>query len=133
MKKVIYAGVFIPASEVNKLESASSEKLAKDIKNPHITLEFGSQATIPDDLMGKEVVIRVVGEGSTGDNQGFEVEVPEELKDLYKGASVPHITFSISEQGKAVNTKDVPFKEIEPFEIVGRVGYYTDKGVVFNG
>ena len=73
----------------------------------------------------------MVGEGSTDDNQGFEIEVPNELKEYYKGAYIPHITMSVSKTGKPVNTKDIDFKKIKPFEVTGKIGYFTDRGTIF--
>lgn len=129
--KVIYAGIFFDEKESSKLISKSSKILDKKINNPHVTLQFGGGECLPKEIIGQKVILRVVGEGSTEDNQGFEIIIPDKLNDFYKGASTPHITISVSQKGKPINTKDVIFNKIESFEIVGKIGYFTNEGVIF--
>jgi hypothetical protein len=63
-------------------------------------------------------------------NSGFQVELPEELKQYYKNQNDPHITVSLGEldgvKGKAVDTGNMNFEAIEnPFKIQGQLGYFV--------
>ena len=135
-----YSGVFFTGDARNKLLSESKEKLDKIIGDLHVTFYFNPprELRFPLDIIGEEVTIDVVGEGNDGKNQGFEVEIPDvkikgkKLQDLYNGAKVPHITLSLSSEGKAVKTAFLDFKPITPFKVTGKLGYWESGKLVIN-
>ena len=43
---------------------------------------------------------------------------------------VPHITISVGNEGKPVNTKKLLFEEIKPIEMAGKYGGFTKWGKV---
>ena len=75
----------------------------------HVTLSYRPSEDIWAELkpyIGKEVEVKVVGYGNDGQNEGLLVEfdgIP------YYGAEKKHITLSIAEGAKAVNTGFLDF------------------------
>lgn len=130
--KPVYTGIFFDERTYNELK-ALAPTLGKSIDYPHLTLEFKPNELLPNDIVGEEVVVLLTGEGNDGSNQGFEVMLTRELKKFYKNPSVPHITTSLDPvTGKAVNTGKLDFRPIQQKAIMGRVGYFTGKGVQFH-
>jgi hypothetical protein len=129
---IVYDGIFFDFNDPS-LEKNGGEYLSKVVKDPHVTFAFKptKDKLIPESLLGQEYSVTVIGLGNDGDNHGYEVELPQDLKRYYFGAPVPHITLSTSDTGKAVNTKDLKFEKINPFTIKGKLGYFTNNGVVF--
>lgn len=129
---VIYSGVFFDKSDPGLKPEKSGEYLEKPVKDPHITFAFRpkSDKLFPVELVGKEVDIKVIGVGNDGKNHGYMVELPPDLEKYYKGAPVPHITLSTSNDGKPVDTKNLDFESITPFSIKGKIGYFTNRGIV---
>ena len=107
-------------------------------KDMHITFKFGETEQYPEELIGKEFNVKIIGYASDGKNSGFQVELPEELKPYYKNQNGPHITVSLGEvdgiKGKAVDTGTLNFEPIEePFEISSKLGYFVyGKGKVMD-
>lgn len=107
-------------------------------KDMHITFKFGETEQYPEELIGKEFNVKIIGYASDGKNSGFQVELPEELKPYYKNQNGPHITVSLGEvdgiKGKAVDTGTLNFEPIEePFEIPSKLGYFVyGKGKVMD-
>mgnify|MGYP007092188125 CR=1 FL=1 len=112
MNNVIYEGFFV----TEKLNS----KLKKDIKDKHITTEFRPEIT-HEHLIGLHAKFEVVGYGINDDNEGYKVRLiscdNKELVDLYRKIDIPHITLSVSETGKPVNTRYLDFHETDSFVI----------------
>lgn len=133
-----YQGLFLSEETQEKLVELQKEKLTDIVKDMHITFKFGSIDEYPQELMGKEFPLKVVGYASDGKNSGFQVELPEELMANYKKKNNPHITVSLGEvdgvKGKAVDTGTLEFEPIEkPVEIQGQLGYFIyGKGKVMN-
>ena len=50
----------------------------------HVTFNYGRLYKFPENIVGKEVEVIIVGYGSDGLNSGFAVEIPEELNKFYK-------------------------------------------------
>ena len=63
----------------------------------HVTFNYGRLYKFPENIVGKEVEVIIVGYGSDGLNSGFAVEILEELNEFYKNKSVAHITVSLGE------------------------------------
>lgn len=83
----------------------------------HVTFNYGRLYKFPENIVGKEVEVIIVGYGSDGLNSGFAVEIPEELNKFYKNKSVAHITVSLGElngiKGKAVDTGKLGFNKLD--------------------
>jgi hypothetical protein len=138
-----YSGVFFDGPFELFLRDKATSSLAKPVEDLHVTFHFNPKEDekLPKGLIGKEVTIKVVGEGNDGKNHGFEVELPNiiienngdkvNLKSLYKNTATPHITMSLAPGGKAVDTKNLEFSKIEPFEVVGKLGYWENGKLVF--
>ena len=102
--KIKYEGFFI--------DERMDGSLDKLIKNQHVTTEFKPLIT-HSELYGEKVFFIVTGYGNDKENEGLSVklygETKEQLKELYKKIPVPHITLSVSEHGKSVNTSRLVF------------------------
>lgn len=125
MSKVIYTGAFIDSKELErKLEEHGIErtKLWRQIRDTHVTFRF-RPADVDESLFGLPVDIRVIGYGVNPQNEGLLVEVTcanETVQKLCDQVEVPHITLSVSEDGKPVNTRYVDFAPVKrPFTIRG--------------
>ncbi|MNV39718.1 hypothetical protein D3C71_1313080 [compost metagenome] len=131
--KPIYTGIFFDEKAYNEMNRQSSTNtLDKRIENPHITLEFKPKSLLPDELIGLEVEVTIIGEGNDGMNHGYEVIVPDALKEHYHGSLAPHITMSIDYVAKPINTGSIDFENRKSFSVFGKVGYFTTEGVIFN-
>lgn len=128
MSQVIYQGIFFNDEAIITM---ANNPLSNVVKNMHITFSFKPTVLFPKEVVGQRFDIKVIGEGCDGQNHGFLVEIPEELKRYYKGSKQPHITVSLADGAKAVNTSNIEFKTIEPFTISGRVGFYTKDKVAY--
>ncbi len=135
--KYIYTGVFFDAAELSEkfAKYVGEETLSNIIKNPHVTFTF-KPSSVDTRLLGKEVGFNVTGYACDGKNQGLSVEVSVihgYLSSEYQTIKHPHITISVSEDGKPVDTGKLCFTPLsEPFEIIGRYGVFTDKGAFFD-
>lgn len=129
--KVIYAGIFFDEETYKKLKAQSlTGILDKSIPNPHVTLEFKPKELLPNEMIGKEVEVTIVGEGNDGMNHGYKVKLTDDVKQYYKGSKIVHITMSINYPAKPADTKDIKFENRSTFNVKGKIGYFTDKGVV---
>jgi hypothetical protein len=132
----IYTGVFFDPSELDDLfaRHIGKAKLSNVIENSHVTFTYKPK-DVRKDLLGKPVRFRVIGYACDGKNQGLQVEVlsiHSSLLSEYDTIKVPHITISVSEDGKPVDTGKLRFEPIPiPFEIVGTYGVFTNDGVLF--
>ncbi len=134
-KKYIFTGAFISATQLDKLtEALQREKLPRSIRFPHVTFAYRPE-TVDESMFGTEILVRAVGYGSDGANEGLKVELftdKSELCALIKQIPLPHITLSVGETGQPVNTRFIHFDEITPFEFIAIFGGYNDhEGPVF--
>lgn len=114
--KIIYTGVFF--KEFKKCE------LSRKIKTPHVTFEYMPKV-VDETLFGKQVTFRVVGYACNKENEGYFVEFvdgPKEIKEQFEKIAVPHITLSVGQGGRPVNTRYLKFQPIKPFEVKGIFG-----------
>lgn len=106
---VIYEGFFVKPNV--ELES----KLEKDIEFKHITTQFKPEKS-HEDLYGIEVNFIATKYGNDGINEGYKVKAlnieNNELLELYNQIPNPHITLSVSKDGKPVNTSKLNFEPI---------------------
>lgn len=121
-----YTGVFFDKALTD------NGKLDKQIAFPHVTHKY-KPAEIDRSLFGQVVIFKVIGYGINAENEGLLVEVAEaseEMKKVLAEIEVPHITLSISANGKAVNTRYLDFKPCTPWYIGGHYGGF-EKGKTF--
>jgi len=125
---VIYFGLFFVPPESDKLFDTSKigSVLDKKIPDPHVTFAFRPtpDKLPPEELWGEKFDVTITGLGNDGNNQGYKVSIPEELKKYYKNDAVPHITLSVSNVGKPVNTRNLSFENIPNFNVQGILGYF---------
>lgn len=143
MEEIYYQGIFLDEDSIKTLIEMQGEKLPKQIKNMHCTFKFKpTEQEIKKfgQLLGKPVILKVVGYYSDGKNSGYEIELTDEQEEVYTNSHVvegknglpqvekttPHVTVSMSENGKAVDTGMLPFEKLEkPFYISGNAGYFV--------
>ena len=129
-----YEGIFFEEDIVNIIHSLEKEKLARVNDEIHCTFKYHpNNNEIFDEIVGQVFEIYLVGYGNDGQNSGFEILLPEELREYYINfdeqnpdvLKVPHITASLAEGAKASNTKNLDFKPLEkPIKLIGRFGYW---------
>ena len=132
MRSIIYYGGFL--DRLAALTEHGIDIPENPVKDIHMTLEyFGSRnrdlSNIPIDDLGFEFFVKVDGIGqyyNDGILQNIALRVDEKsLKenkipdgrtvfDLFKGET-PHITLAVRNGGKAVNSSNCVFEDIEPF------------------
>ena len=125
-------GIFFDDSVKAELIKLQKKGLNENIINMHVTFNYGRLYKFP------EVEVIIVGYGSDALNSGFEVEISEELKKIYKNKSAAHITVSLGEvngiKGKVVDTGKLKFNKLdETVKVMGRIGYFLSRvGVVLD-
>ena len=128
----LYTGWFVQAEELYRImKEKKTNRLEKEIEYPHITLFFRPE-WVDSELFGSKADITVIGYGNDGENEGLLVELKTEEETLQRAfdeLQVPHITVSIGEEAKAVNTRNLKFCTIEPFCLKGVFGGMTPEGV----
>ena len=135
-----YQGIFFDQETQEKLIKLQKKGLSDVVKDMHITFKFGETEQFPEELMDKNITVRIVGYASDGKNSGFQIELPEELQKYYKNENGPHITVSLGEvdgvKGRAVDTGIMDFEPIpveNQVEISGQLGYFIfGKGKIMN-
>lgn len=125
---VLYEGFFV-IDELN-------HTLKKDIEFKHITTEFKPTKT-HEYLYGKEAIFIVTGYGNNNINEGYSVSLiscdNNELIELINNITIPHITLSVSLEGKPVNTAKLDFKPTNSFKIRTRFGGFIGKPIFEGG
>lgn len=133
MRKIEYIGCFFPREAV--LEKAAlhhKDRLYRSIANPHVTFVYQPD-TIPYEAFGTPITVTVVSYGRDEENEAFGVvlgDLPEVLQLLADNIRVPHITISVSQSGKPVNSKYICYEPIEPFTLQGVFGGLDTNGNV---
>lgn len=124
-----YLAYFVSAEELfHKLSGFGTPCLERPITYTHVTFEYLPEE-VDRSLFGDTVQIQVIGYGKNQENEGVKISLHSEnpvLQKMYEDIAVPHITLSVSADGKAVNTSDLEFEPIEPFEITGVFGGFVD-------
>lgn len=130
--KALYCGIFLNSESSEKLINMQNVKLEKIVKNIHCTFKFMPTAEEEKEfssLIGKDICMKIVGYGNDNENSGFSVEIPKELEKIYHGSNQPHITVSLGNNGRAVNTGNLVFRNVEHFNVYGKMGICYDSGV----
>lgn len=121
----IYWGIFLSKSGLRSIcGKMDSPTLEVEVNNPHVT--FGFKTPCPEDILGRNAVVEIVGYACDGKNEAFMVDVPGHLASYYEGADIPHVTISVSEGAKPVDSGKLEFEPINlPEEFVyGKIGYF---------
>ena len=129
-----YEGIFFDEDMVKIIHSLEKEKLAIVNDEIHCTFKYHpSNNEIFNEIVGQVFELYLIGYGNDGQNSGFEILLPEELRKYYINfdeqnpdvLKVSHITASLAEGAKASNTKNLDFKPLEkPIKLIGRFGYW---------
>ena len=113
---IIYEGFFI----INELDS----RLEKDIENKHITTEYRPKKS-HEHLYGERATFAITGYGCDGQNEGYSVTLlscdNEELVNLFNQIPVPHITLSVSREGRPKDTCNLTFEDYRSNTIIKTV------------
>ena len=130
--EIEYTGVFFDRQSIYEIIDSLKigERLSRTVEHPHVTFAYGKQF-VCNEFFGQEAVFDIVGYANDGLNEGFKVELVGGTPFInrgYKGISIPHITLSTSEFGKAVNTRYLDFKTISPIRLSGEYGGVTYSG-----
>lgn len=131
--KVIFYGIFFEQEDIIEI----AEKLFPKARlqylagNPHVTFAFKKEMTEGfKKLLGKEAGVIVSGYGNNGKNEGFAVTLLDNKKEFL--GKIPHITISVADGEKAVNTANLKFQAL-PFKrlvLKGKYGYFGSDGKV---
>lgn len=136
--KVEYQGIFFNKENIEVLRNKMEEtienlglkKLEKDVKDLHITFWYNPKEAFDTKLLGKDYDIKIIGYGQDENNSGFLADIPDELKESYKGAKAVHITMALSKEGNAIDTRDLNFEPIPEFNVKGKLSYVINNQVV---
>ena len=133
---VRFTGLFFANDEVQKLIRLEPIRLVKSPKTFHCT--FGYKPPVEDVIRFNEIVgeyceAQVDGYGHDENNTGYRVVIPYQFREYFRNydkngiLKVPHITMSLSKNGRATNTCYLKFDKLdEPFNISGRFGFFID-------
>jgi hypothetical protein len=105
---------------------------SQQIRSPHVTFVY-APSEIDRSLFGRTIRVRITGYGNDGQNEGLRAELFSDdpaIAEMIARIEVPHITLAISADGKAVNTKYLEFRDVEPILLTGKFGGYTAQGRV---
>lgn len=131
---LIYEGIFFEGKDADLIHALEDKQLENVNDNLHCTFKYRpNNSEIFNEIVGKTFEIYIVGYGNDGMNSGFEVLLPDELKKYYinyeeKEQNIlrtPHITTSLSNGAKAVNTKNLKFNKLKKtVKITGKFGFW---------
>lgn len=131
-----FTGLFFTGEEEQKLIRLEPIRLIRCPRSFHCT--FGYKPSHEDiirfnEIVGETGTVLVDGHGQDEDNTGYRIIIPQEFREYFRNydkngiLKVPHITMSLSDKGRAVNTCYLDFnKLVEPFEISGKFGFFID-------
>lgn len=131
-KFVYLACFFNPPDLFFGLAHVDRVELERPILNPHVTLVYKPKI-IDTTLFGEKILVNVNGYGYNQYNEGLRVSMFAQnpaLQELISKIEIPHITLSVSNGGKAVNTRSLDFSPIVSFDIIGLFGGYTYDGQI---
>lgn len=127
MKKYQYIGAFLNREDLYETQQIKGRKhLDRLIEAPHVTFQYLPEE-VNENLFGESVRLKVTGYGKDEENEGLRVEIiteNPEIQEMAKSIPLPHVTLSISNTGKAVNTRFLEFADVEPFFLEATFGGY---------
>lgn len=132
VKTPIYFGYFVTdetelRAKVDQIGGA--HQLEHPVKNQHVT--FGFHKDIPEGFVKGSFEFKVIGYGNSGKNEGVQVH-PLFDSCGYLNTAPMHITLSLAQGAKPVNTgtiEFIPLDESEQFNISLAAGRYDSDGV----
>lgn len=131
--EIIYTGWFVsPDALYDAVKDFAPNRLEQPAQQPHVTLEFRPQE-INTALLGSPARLTVTGYANDGENEGISVTVEQNqpaLASQLDTLSRPHITLSVSAEGKPVNTARLDFRPVPPRTLTGTFGAFTEEGTV---
>ncbi len=131
--KYKYIGCFLDFDMLHaSIAQLPQKRLFRVIAQPHVTFAYKPE-TVDTSLFGQSLTLTVTGYGNDGENEGLRVQVQtenEKLQAMADAIAVPHITLSVSETGKPVNTAKLNFSPIEAFGLTGVFGGFCFDGSV---
>ena len=144
---VHYIGLFVDKDcleratmNLNRQEGRLGKKA---IDAPHMTIAYKPDPEeVPRELFGKEFTLVVKGYGYDGENEALEValepdpgvdtfdkEAFDQIQKMIDSRGVrPHITLSVSPNGRAVNSGKLDFKPVAPIKIGCAFGAHIKEG-----
>jgi len=125
----IYWGIFFEKED----DTFFDGRLDRKIVHPHMT--FGYKTPMPPQLLGKEASVQVCGYGNDGRNEALLVVWEfDDLRRYWNHDPRGHITLSVSENGRPVDSKNLNYELFAPNKRqrkVGRFGYFDGENVRF--
>ena len=131
---VRYEGIFFDDDTVDFIHSLEKNHLPIVNDEIHCTFKYHPEEDeIFDELVGSEIEVIIIGYGCDGNNSGFEIQLPDNIKEYYINyeenepgkLKTPHITASLAVGAKALNTKNLKFEKLSiPYVVKGRFGYW---------
>ena len=141
--QVVYTGIFIDPDEIYGNITPS---LSHKIRDPHVTVAYRPRVgELLLDSLGSAAHIEAIAYGNDGKNEGLLVRVTcddmavqrtlgerESMGADGESRLVPmHVTLSIADGAKAVDTRNLQFRPLEnTFELRGKYGYFCKDGTL---
>ena len=132
-----YFGIFIvDEKEIEKISDNEKVRLEKRSTNFHCTFRYKPEdMSVFNEVIGEEAELTLTGYACDGENSGYKVKLDEVIEKYFLNTDdsgklqVPHITTSLSKDGKAVNTMNLEFENFEqPIVVRGRFGVFVKNG-----
>ena len=142
--QIIYTGLFV---DPQKIYEMFPPKLDHKIRDPHVTAAFRPDDTkVLLDSLEDDAKINIIAYGNDGKNEGLlvDVEADEAIKNILDNVIEPdkngelkhvptHITLSIADGAKAVDTRNLDFQKLEqPVSITGSYKLFSKKGTLID-
>ena len=129
---VEYFGIFFDKENSKKIIDNEKVHLDKLPNNFHCTFCYKPDSLkLFNEVAGKTIDIALIGYACDGKNSGYKVDFSTSLKKYFKNfdkqgnVKIPHLTTSLSKDGKAVDTANLNFINLnEPILLKGRFGYF---------
>ena len=131
---LIYEAIFFDKETTKYIRSLEKEPLEIEYEDIHCTFKYRpTKEETFNEIVGKEFELLIDGYACDGHNSGFSIELPKELEKYYinydqdtNKLKTPHITVSLSKDGKPQKTKDLKFEKLpKKHKIKGKFGYYV--------
>lgn len=135
-RPIHYLGLFIDRECLDRalkdIDRSEGSNKKKPIESTHVTLAYKpDQKDVPRELFGKSFVFVADGYGYDDENEAirghlepdvgaadFNKETFDKIQGMLDARGITtHVTLSISENGKAVNSKNLGFRPIAPVKI----------------